>query len=200
MKEVVVYVHGKGGSADEAEHYKPLFVDRNVIGFDYKSNTPWEAKEEFSAFFDKYDDYILVANSIGAYFCMHALAGRSIKKAFFISPIVDMNDLIHNMMDWAGVTEDELRLKREISTSFGETLSYDYLCYVRNNPICWNVPTEILYGAKDYLTSNEVMTAFAKKIGASLTIMKDGEHWFHTPEQMAFLDEWIKNAYKAELI
>ena len=21
-----------------------------------------------------------------------------------------------------------------------------------------------------------------------------GEHWFHTPEQMAFLDEWIQRA------
>ena len=25
MKELVIYVHGKGGKAEEAEHYKPLF-------------------------------------------------------------------------------------------------------------------------------------------------------------------------------
>ena len=51
MKHIVVYVHGKGGSAEEAEHYKPLFPDSEVIGLDYRARTPWEAKEEFPAFF-----------------------------------------------------------------------------------------------------------------------------------------------------
>ena len=26
----------------------------------------------------------------------------------------------------------------------------------------------------------------------SLTVMEGGEHWFHTEEQMRFLDEWIR--------
>ena len=30
MKEIVIYVHGKGGSAEEAEHYKFLFPDSEV--------------------------------------------------------------------------------------------------------------------------------------------------------------------------
>ena len=52
MKELVMYVHGKGGEAEEAEHYKPLFPKSDVIGFDYKSQNPWEAKIEFSDFYD----------------------------------------------------------------------------------------------------------------------------------------------------
>ena len=32
MKHIVVYVHGKGGSPAEAEHYKSLFPDSEVIG------------------------------------------------------------------------------------------------------------------------------------------------------------------------
>ena len=28
----VIYIHGKGGSATESEHYKPLFPDSEVIG------------------------------------------------------------------------------------------------------------------------------------------------------------------------
>jgi len=51
MKDLTVYVHGKGGSAQEAEHYKSLFPKDEVIGFDYHSQTPWEAKKEFLAFF-----------------------------------------------------------------------------------------------------------------------------------------------------
>lgn len=30
-----------------------------------------------------------------------------------------------------------------------------------------------------------------------LTVMEDGEHWFHTPSQMKFLDNWIKDHRKA---
>lgn len=50
MKNIVVYVHGKGGSAEDAAHYKALFPDSEVIGFDYLAQTPWEAKEEFPPF------------------------------------------------------------------------------------------------------------------------------------------------------
>ena len=46
MKNVVLYIHGKGGSAKEAEHYKPLFTDCDVIGLDYKTFTPWETGVE----------------------------------------------------------------------------------------------------------------------------------------------------------
>ena len=52
MKQIVVYVHGKGGSAEEAEHYSTLFPDSEVLGFDYRAQTPWEAREEFPKFFD----------------------------------------------------------------------------------------------------------------------------------------------------
>ena len=53
MKNLVVYVHGKGGSAEEAEHHAMLFPCHEVIGFDYKSQTPWEAKKEFLTFLPK---------------------------------------------------------------------------------------------------------------------------------------------------
>lgn len=42
-------------------------------------------------------------------------------------------------------------MKKAISTAFGETLSWEYLCFVRENPITWKVPTEILYAEKDNL-------------------------------------------------
>ena len=39
---------------------------------------------------------------------MNALADRNIEKAFFISPIVNMEKLIADMMIWANVTEQDL--------------------------------------------------------------------------------------------
>lgn len=198
----VIYLHGKGGNAGEAEHYKPLFPDCDVMGFDYHAETPWEAKEEFSAYFDRisrdYHSVILVANSIGAFFAMNSDVGKSVKTAYFISPIVDMERLITNLMMWAGVTEAELQQKKEIPTAFGETLSWEYLCYVKEHPVCWAVPTHILYGEKDNLTSLDTLRRFAEKTGASLRIMPGGEHWFHTEAQMSYLDRWITKLRAAQ--
>ena len=36
MKHLVIYVHGKGGNAEEATHYQSLFAESDDIGFDYK--------------------------------------------------------------------------------------------------------------------------------------------------------------------
>ena len=156
MDKAVIYIHGKGGDAEEALHYKSLFSDCDVIGLDYTAQFPWEAKEEFPLLFNSiyrnYKTVEIIANSIGAYFAINALSNQQIEKAYFISPIVDMERLIADMMIWANVTEDELKEKKEIQTTFGETLSWDYLCYVRENPIIWKIPTHILYGEKDNLS------------------------------------------------
>ena len=133
----------------------------------------------------------MVANSIGAYFALSSLDETLVDRAYFISPIVDMENLICNMMQWSNVTEQKLAEEREIATNFGETLSWEYLCYVRQHPTVWNVPTCILYSEHDNLTSIETVFAFAKRYHADLTVMPGGEHWFHTEEQMQFLDHWI---------
>ena len=39
--------------------------------------------------------------------------------------------------------------------------------------------------------SPETIRDFAEVHNAVLTVMEGGEHWFHTQEQMRFLDEWI---------
>lgn len=201
---LVVYVHGKGGNVAEAEHYKSLFPACEVIGLDYEAETPWEAKSEFSIAFNKisenYSCVILIANSIGAYFSMCALPPKKIKRAYFVSPIVDMERVVLDMMKSANVMESDLQAKKTIVTEWGETLSWDYLKYVRFNPIKWDVSTEILYGEKDNLTSKQTIVDFANAHNVSLTIMPNGEHWFHTPEQMKFLDDWIINGERNEKI
>ena len=197
MKNAVVYIHGKGGSADEALYYKKFFNDDyELLGFDYKSELPWQADEEFQNYFDSiipnYNEILLIANSIGAYFSMLSLSEKPIKKALFVSPIVDMENIILHMMKRARISEEKLRLKKIINIPFGEPLSWEYLSFVRKNPIAWNIPTGILYGKKDDMTSLETITNFAHTINASLTVFDRGEHWFHTEEQMNFLDTWVK--------
>ncbi len=100
-----------------------------MIGPDYTAQFPWEAKRRitFNSIYRNYKTVEVIANSIGAYFAINALSNQQIEKAYFISPVVDMERLIADMMIWANVTEDELKEKKEIQTTFGETLSWDYL-------------------------------------------------------------------------
>lgn len=198
MKNAIIYIPGKGGSAKEVEYYRKFFNDDfDIIGFNYKSEKPWDAKVEFSNYFDsfmqKYNKIMLIANSLGAYFSLISLADKKIEKAMLISPIVDMERLILDMMISENVSKEELRIKKEIETSFGEILSWEYLTYVIKDTINWNIPTEVLYGEKDTMTSIDTINNFVKKTNTNLTIMSGGEHWFHTKEQMEFLDKWFKS-------
>ena len=139
---LILYIHGMGGSHTESEHYNVLFPDYEVIGLDYKTFTPWETGKEIRAAVDelakKHEDVLLIANSIGAYFSMNADIGEIIQQAYFISPIVDMERLIMDMMKWVNVSEAELEAKGVIHTEFGEDLSWEYLAsfsriYTRNS-------------------------------------------------------------------
>lgn len=198
MKKTILYVHGKGGSYKEAEQYVKNCEGYEIVGVDYEVDFPWIVEKKIKAEYDKLHksnkDIYIIANSVGAYFTMHTLQNHEIKKALFISPIVDMERLIMDMMSWANVSEKDLCEQGEIETEFGETLSWQYLEYVRKNPIIWNVPTEILYAGNDNLTSRQTIESFATEHNANLTIMKNGEHWFYTEEQLAFLDNWMRNA------
>lgn len=198
MKKAILYIHGMGGNAGEAEHYRSLFRDCDVIGLDYKAEVPWDAEKEFPRLFRQAamgrEHVEIIAVSIGAWFAMHALDRQKIDRAYFISPVVDMEQLIHGMMLQAHVTEEELRERQEIKTPSGAILSWKYLSYAKEYPNVWHVPTDILYGKNDQLTSIETISDFAERFHASLTVMENGEHWFHTEEEMRFLDEWIIRA------
>lgn len=196
MKKAIMYVHGKGGSHSESVEFEKSCIGFHIVGVDYNDYFPWIVQSQIQNTYNdlktKYDEIYILANRIGAYFSMHTLQNSDIKKALFISPILNMESLILDMMVWANVTEKELQKAGEIQTDFGETLSWKYLQFVRENPINWNVPTEILYAEKDNLVSKRTVVDFIENHNANLTIMENGEHWFHTEEQLAFLDKWIK--------
>jgi hypothetical protein len=195
MMSAILYVHGMGGSAHEAEHYRRICPGFEVIGVDYEVYVPCEVRDTIRRYYDdarsKYASVSVIANSIGAYFSMLALQGLEVAKAMFVSPVLDMERVILDMMERSGVSEQELREKGEIPTSSGQVLAWEYLCFVRDNPIKWEIPTEILYAEHDDITSRQTVDEFVRTHDAKLTVMKGGEHWFHTEEQIAFLDEWM---------
>ena len=61
--------------------------------------------------------------TVSARFYHNALRGVGMKKAYFISHIVNMENLIPNLMSQANVSEEELRDKSEPNAEFKEKFS-----------------------------------------------------------------------------
>lgn len=135
----------------------------------------------------------LFANSMGAYFSLLAYHNEGLEKAWFLSPVVDMQRIIENMMMWFHVTEEQLKNEQTISTPIGQNLYWDYYCYVKEHPIRdWKAPTTILYGSKDDMCESDTILKFVKQFSCELEIVQEAEHYFHTPEQLRALNEWIE--------
>ena len=139
-----------------------------------------------------YEEISLWACSMGAYFSLLACKDEDIKQCVFLSPVVNMKVIIDNMMLWSNITEEVLKEKKEIKTDFGVILYWDYYEYVKNNPITnWNKKTSILYGNKDNLQDENIIKDFCKNFNCSLSILENGDHYFHTEEQLEFYKNWL---------
>ena len=146
---------------------------------------------------EKYNNITLFACSMGAYFSLLSYKNEDIKQSLFLSPVVNMKIVIDNMMKYFNVDEDSLEKEKVIETPINQKLYWDYYCYVKKHPIdTWNSPTSILYGSKDDVSDREIVIDFSKRFNCNLTIMKDGEHYFHTKEQLKFFELWIENNIK----
>lgn len=210
QKKAFLYVHGQGGRKEDAENFATIAASDGwqVLSVDLPEHgertgerdsfDPWHAVPELQETMgyakSHWKSIELCANSIGAWFSMLSFADEGLERCLFVSPILDMNRLIANMMRQAGVTEERLRRERTIATNFGYALSWEYWSFANSHPIThWNIPTNILYGGKDNLTERDVAERFAERCGCELTVLEDGEHWFHTPEQLNVLNEWTRS-------
>lgn len=206
-EKAYLFVHGQCGCKEEGAAFAQIACPKGiqVLAIDLPEHgerqdekscfNPWTAVPELKTVFadmkSRWNEIGVRANSIGAHFSMLALGGEKLCKALFVSPIVDMERPIADMMQWAGVTEQELHFKGEIATDFGQSLSWEYLTWEREHPIRnWSCPTAILYAGQDNMTSRETAERFVSAHDAALTVMENGEHWFHTPEQLAVLQAW----------
>lgn len=200
-----LFVHGQMGCKEEAEAFARIVIPKGfqALAVDLPGHgqrreqgealTPWMAVPELKATASwakaRWNSFSVRANSIGAYFSLLALEAPD--KALFVSPVLDMEELIRTMMMWAGVSDEQLYEAGEITTSFGQTLSWQYLDYVRRHPIHhWQGQTCILYGDQDAMTPLSTAQAYASRHEATLTVVPGAEHWFHTPSQLAALQAW----------
>jgi len=205
--KLFLFVHGEGGNKEEAKTFADVacLIGWQVLGIDLPGHgervdtpatfDPWHAVPELRQVMqyakEGWCQVAVRANSIGSYFSLLAFSGESLVQCLLVSPLVDMDRMIGNLMHWAEVTEERLEHEKLIPTNFGQTLSWEYLCYVRSHRIdCWDAPTFILRAKKDELIDEDTVVSFSNRFGCKLTVAEGGEHWFHTPEQLSILCRW----------
>lgn len=210
-----LFIHGQGGCKEEALHFaivaakngwQTLSIDLPEHGerhLQQNAFDPWHVVPELITVMkytrSRWPMIALRANSIGAWFCLLAYGEESLERCLLVSPLTDMKKLIENMMLWAGVSEKQLECEGSIFTSFGQTLSWDYFTYAKEHPIItWNVPTEILYGETDHLIAYPDIVQFADTFHCHLSVLENGEHWFHTPDQLQVLQNWTLELFEQE--
>ena len=211
--KVYVCVHGQGGNKEEAELLASIACRRGwqVIGFDLPEHgdrkrggsafAPWHVVPELSHILsyikERWTEIALFASSIGAWFSLLSFSGETFKRCLFVSPVLDMKHLMANRMLRAGVSEERLKREHSVPTSFGEALSWEYWTYVLDHPIVkWETPTSMLYAENDDLVPFDTVQHFAQEFNAAISVMKQGEHWFHTPRQIDYLRQWLDRQVK----
>lgn len=212
-KRLYLYIHGQGGCKEEAEAFaniacrngwQVLSIDLPEHG-DRKSESnsfdPWHIIPELSAVMEyakcRWGYISLLANSIGAWFSMLSFKDERLRNCLFISPVLDMKQLISSVMKRANISEARLKQELVIPTSFGQTLSWKYWEYASNHPIMkWEVSTKILYGENDNMIERDIVNRFVHKFNCDLTVMENGEHWFHTEQQIDVLCRWVEKSLK----
>ena len=215
-KRVYIYAHGQGGSKDDAEFLASIICKQGwqVISFDLPGHgqrrhepascksifydprhTILEFREILSYAKKRWEEIALFAVSIGAWFILQSFRDEKLSDCLFVSPILEMKYVISNMMRKAGVSEEQLKQKRMIVTPAWQPLFWEYWSFVLNNPITkWETSSRILYAENDDMTPLCIVRNFAQKFDCDLSVMKNGEHWFHTPQQLDYLRRWIKLA------
>ena len=175
-EKIFLFVHGLHGRKEEALAFAEVAVPKGyqVFSIDLPvERKPWEVmpllNEVRDYLYENWKNVSVRANSIGSWFSLLSFQNKKVDQAMLVSPILDMKKYI------------ELMPHRED----------DYYEWVVNKPIThWDTPTFILRPEVDLIVSKETGRDFISQHQCQVTIMPDGEHWFHTPNQLAYLKAW----------
>lgn len=144
--------------------------------------------------FHHWQEASLFACSLGAYFSLHAYAERGFKKCLLQSPILDMEYLIRQMMNWFGITEARLAKEQEIETPI-DLMTWDYYQYVLAHPVAqWKIPTHILFAGKDNLQTLDIVSSFARRFGCRVTVAENSAHPFMDEADRQTVTQWLSDS------
>lgn len=173
----------------------PLHGDR--LGTDY-SFTPEHCISDLLAVYaygkNMAEETSVFACSIGAYFSLLAYQDKEIRTSLFLSPVVDMEKIIVQMMTDFKVSEKRLASEKIVELPIGQVLDWDYYCFVKQHPIDfeWSFPIHILYGQQDTTCQWSDIESFRDRYKATVKVDESGGHYYHTEAHLTTVAQWMK--------
>lgn len=141
---------------------------------------------------EHYNSIITIGCSLGAYYTLLAYKDEPIIQCLFLSPVVDLIELTHEMLENDNRTIQDIYYNKQLSLSNGIIVKSEDYDYLLNHKIeSWNSPISILYGMKDTLISYESIQNFVNKYHCDLIRSEESAHYFHTKEDMHKIIQWL---------
>lgn len=141
-----------------------------------------------------YDTIDVIGCSLGAYYTLLAYINESIRKANFLSPVVDLIELTHEMLENDNRSISDVYLHSQITLSNGIIVRLEDYEYLQNHKIdTIRYPISILYGSKDTLIRKESIINFIHKYPCELIVSENSAHYFYTEEDMKHIKDWLNH-------
>ena len=167
---------------------------------DDKAFTPMDASPEVRAFArlarSQSTEVSLLANSIGAYFSLCDTPAGTFERAWLISPLLDLEYYIRDIMAEYSVSDEQLEAQTVIDTPRG-VLERSYLRFVEEHPARLNAPSWMIRGDQDEMVPLNALSRFVGAPGVELVQVEGGQHFLGQPPHLDTVVAWFEERYPA---
>ena len=167
---------------------------------DDKAFNPMEASPEVRTFAQlarsQSTEIGLLANSIGAYFSLCDTPAGTFERAWLVSPLLDLEYYIRDIMAEYSVTDEQLEAETEINTPRG-VLEWPYLRFVEKHPARLDIPSWIIRGDQDEMVPLGTLSRFVGAPGVELVQIEGGQHFLGQPPHLDTVVAWFEERYPA---
>lgn len=141
---------------------------------------------------EHYNSIITIGCSLGAYYTLLAYQDESITQCLLLSPVVDLIELTHEMLENDNRTIRDVFYNKQVTLSNGIIVREEDYTYLSNHSIkTLKCPLSILYGMKDNLIKFESIQKFVSQYNCKLVLSDESAHYFHTKEDMNMIEIWL---------
>ena len=138
----------------------------------------------------------LLASSIGAYFSLCDTPTGTFERAWLVSPLIDLEYYIRDVMAEHSVTDEQLEAETVIDTPRA-VLEWPYLRFVEEHPARLDIPSWTIRGDQDEVVPLDALSRFVSAPGVELVQIEGGQHFLGQPPHLETVVAWFKERYPA---
>lgn len=138
----------------------------------------------------------LLASSVGAYFALCDTPVGTFERAWLVSPLIDLEYYIRDVMTEYSVTDEQLEAETVIDTPRA-MLEWPYLRFVEDHPARLDIPSWTIRGDRDEVVPLDALSQFVGAPGAELVQVEGGQHFLGRPPHLDTVVAWFEERYPA---